>query len=331
MKLTLLLPTWSKVSASDMSSAMPRWLARGDRHADVAPGRDVALRECFEFTGTLLPIAALTRSLDANDAPSAQWLRADPAYVMADAVTLRLLACGNLDLSPVEIEAFGRVLKPLFGDAGFLLETTRPERWYAQCPREAKLPKFSAPEDALGDDLAHHQIEGENAQRWRGLLNEVQIVLTQHPLNAQRTQRGLPPMNSLWFWGAGMLPDWVRTTSTQVFSDDEIVLALTRLAKVSCSTPADFEQAVQSLMSIPSATSPPGGEKQAEEADVSLLLDLYSQRDVAALERDWFAPIDNALARRKITELQLLFASGERATIKPAHRWRFWRRVKPLA
>lgn len=331
MKLTLLLPTWSKVSSMSGSSVLPRWLARSDRHADTVPGRDVALRECFEFTGTSLPIAALTRSLDANDDQSAQWLRADPAYVMADAVTLRLLACGNLDLSSVEVEAFGRVLKPLFGDAGFLLETTRPERWYVQCPREAKLPRFSAPEDALGDDLARHQIEGENAQRWRGLLNEVQIILTQHPLNTQRAQRGLPPMNSLWFWGAGMLPEWVRTTNTQVFSDDEIIVALARLAKAPCAAPMSFDQATQSLTSVPLAASPPCAEKKAEETDASLLIDLYLQRDIAALERDWFAPIDNAVVKRKITELQLLFASGERATIKPAHRWRFWRRVKPLA
>ena len=40
----------------------------------------------------------------------------------------------------------------------------------------------------------------------RMLLNEVQVLLHQHPLNAARQTRGLPPVNSVWFWGAGRLP-----------------------------------------------------------------------------------------------------------------------------
>ena len=155
------------------------------------------------------------------------------------------------------------------------------------------------PKTALGDDLARHLPEGENAQRWRGLLNEAQVILHKHPLNTERAQRGLPPVNSLWFWGAGMLPEWVRTTSTQVFSDDEIVVALARLAKVSYSALANFEQAMQSLDVNALGNIVACGEKRADEANASRLLDLSRQRDIAALERNWFAPIDNALVRRR--------------------------------
>ena len=342
MQITLLL---EQAQAAGMPM-LARWLARGDRIDAVKPGREAQLRTYFEFHGPALPIAALTRSVDANDADSAQWLRCDPAYVMADAVTLRLMACGaSMQLSAEEVEEFARALRPLFGDAGFPLEAARPDRWYLRCAREAKLPRFSAPSDALGDDLALHLPEGDNARQWRSLLNEAQIALTQHPLNAQRVQRGLPPVNSVWFWGAGVLPQWVRSPFSSVYSNDEIATTLARMAKVEAfpSLPRFFSgervqgeggssllQGATSSKSAPSPQpSPPTQEPLGERGGSALLLDLVDLRDAAALEADWFAPIDAQLAKRKLVEVHLHFLSGERVTIKPAHRWRFWRRVKP--
>lgn len=306
MQLTLLVPTKAQSSGTP---TLARWLARGDRVDAVKPGREAQLRTYFEFHGPALPIAALTRSVDANDADSAQWLRCDPAYVMADAVTLRLIACGDLRLSAEDVEEFSRVLKPLFGDAGFPLEATRPDRWYLRCPREAKLPRSSAPADALGDDLARHLPAGDNERQWRSLLNEAQITLTQHPLNAQRIQRGLPPVNSLWFWGASTLPQWVRSPLSSVFSNDEIAMTLARMAKIADVSPT------------PDMFAAPGKGDQ-------ILFDLADQRDAAALDANWFASIDALLAKRKLEAVHLHFLDGERLTYKPAHRWRFWRRVK---
>ena len=53
-------------------------------------------------------------------------------------------------------------------------------------------------------------------------------MLHNHPLNAQRIAAGLAPVNSLWFWGAGALPDHVRTRFAGVRSDDERLQALAR-------------------------------------------------------------------------------------------------------
>src|SRR3546814_15930088 len=63
-------------------------------------------------------------------------------------------------------------------------------------------------------------------RRWRSLLNEAQIILHNHPWNARRAAAGKPPVNSLWFWGGGMLPDSVATHQGQVASDDVLLQAL---------------------------------------------------------------------------------------------------------
>ena len=331
MRLNLLLPTRKRVE----SAIVAHWLARGDRQPDAAPGRESVLRECFETGVAGFPVAALTRQVDVGDAADSTWLRADPAFVMADAVTLRLLACGNLGLSTEDVDACARALQPLFEDTGFIFDAPHPQRWYLRCPPEAKLPTFSSPDEALGDDLANHLPEGENARLWRGLLNEAQIVLTQHPMNVRRAQRGLPPINSLWFWGAGKLPARVRSEFDRIVSDDDVVAALAQLAQVS-----SFRRKPESSASVLGSekaktlnsglTSPSAVESRGND-EQGILLDLVDVRDSRSFEHDWFASIDAALKTRQFTELHLNFESGERYVVKPFHRWRFWRRVNTVS
>ncbi|HTI96432.1 MAG TPA: phosphoglycerate mutase [Rudaea sp.] len=286
--LTLLLPELARV---ECTRQLAQWLARGDRLSNAKPGRETALRECFEFIGTALPVAALTRSLDAGDASGAQWLRADPAYAMADTVTARLMACGELGLSQEESDELARALRPLFGDAGYPLEALRPDRWYLRCPLDARLPAFADPRDVLGDDLMRHLPRGDNERQWRSLFNEAQVILHNHPVNMRRTQRGQVPANSLWFWGAGKLPEWVRTRFAQVVSTDSGVAALAKLAKIP-------------VVDMQAALAKP---------DADILLDTAEVPEIDACR---FSTVD------------LLFASGERLRYKHAHRWRFWRRVR---
>jgi len=310
-ELSLLLPALARIQAAGTPAVLRRWLARGDGLPDAKPGREAALRDCFEFAGTTLATAALTRDLDCHDACGALWLRADPAYAMADAVTVRLLACGTVDLSHEESNELARALRPLFGDAGFPLEPATPARWYLRCPIDARLPLFAAPVDVLGDDLMRHLPQGENQRQWRHLLNEAQVILHNHPVNAQRAQHGQMPANSLWFWGAGKLPEIVRSPFTRVFSNDDVAIALARVAKVASAAPESFD-----AFHI--------------ETNDTLLLDLTDVRDGAALERSWLDPLDAMLRHSALNAVHLRFVAGERTTIKPAHRWRFWRKIKAV-
>ena len=288
--LTLLLPARTTINST---LQLARWLARGDRLPDAKPGREAQLRECFEFLGASLPAAALTRSLDASDAASALWLRADPCHVAVDAVAVRMLACGDIGLSQDESEELARALRPLFGDAGFPLERATPDRWYLRCPRESKLPRFASPDEVLGDDLLRHLPSGDNERQWRSLFNEAQVILHNHPINIERVRRDLPAANSLWFWGAGMLPEWVRAPYTRVASEDAAAVALAKLAKIAVAnagaTLADLSANEALLIDTANATIPGVGD---------------------------FSSID------------LRFSSGERFRYKAWHRWRFWRRVR---
>jgi hypothetical protein len=302
-----LLPPRQRLQGT--APALARVLARGD-HAAFDTGDEAQVLRAFDVLPRGLPIAALTRQYDCADAAHHTWLRADPAHVRADLGAGRLLACGELGLDDAEVEALLQPLKPLFGDDGCPISAGAPSRWYLMLPRDARLPAFAPPGRALGDDIYEHLPEGDLGRRWRRLLSEAQVILHNHPLNAERAAAGKPTVNSLWFWGGGSLPDHVRCAATQVLSDDLLLAALARPSGVSQrELPATFS---------------------ASTLAAGALIDLRRRRDAAALERDWVLPALDA-ARRARRPLRLDFADGLQLDYRHGHRWRFWRRAARAA
>jgi len=200
-----------------LAPMLARVLARGDRNPDVEPGETAQLARWFDLLPSGWSLAAITRQRDAGDAAGQAWLRADPAFVRPDMTGARVMAIGELGLSRAEADALLAELRPLFGDAGFALSAPDPARWYLALPAGATLPAFSPPETVLGDDLFLHLPEGPEGRRWRALLNEAQVLLHHHPVNAARI-------------AAGRLPDRVRGKVAKVASDDATLASLAALA-----------------------------------------------------------------------------------------------------
>lgn len=310
---TLLLPARARLAGGSLPEPVARALGRADVLPSGEPGERAQLLRHFELLPRGWPVAALTRALDAGDASLSAWLRADPAYVRPDINGARLLACGQaLQLDHRDAEALLPALRPLFGDAGFLLDAPDPHRWYLRLPREARLPTFAAPADALGADL-FDQLPGADddaspeGRRWRALLSEAQVVLHNHPHNAARVAAGRLPVNSLWFWGAGIAPDHVTARTRAIASDDILVRALGARAGLDVG---------------------PGAEGFVAPR-VDTLFDLRAVRDPRALHDDWLGPAVGALRHRTLDALRLDFEDGARLALAAGHRWRFWRR--PLA
>ncbi|SEL05571.1 hypothetical protein SAMN05428989_1327 [Pseudoxanthomonas sp. GM95] len=295
---TLLLPARVQL-AGPLKAEAGRALARADLAKGEA-GERAQLRRHFQLIPDHWPVAALTRQLDAGDAGDGRWLRADPAFLAPDMTGARLLAHGPaLGLTQVDVEALLPALKPLFGDAGFLLDAPEPSRWYLRLAGDAPLPEFAAPEDVVGDDLFGHLPQGDAGRRWRALFNEVQVTLHQHPWNAKRASEGKPVVNALWFWGAGRLPTSVNTAYRQVRSRDEIVRALSSLAGVP-------EQA---------------------SGEVDALVDLRHLRSLAMFCDDALVPLLAELRRGELARVVLDFQDGASFTLEAKQRWRFWRRA----
>jgi hypothetical protein len=296
-RLVLLLPERRRFAGQAISKAVAALLGRADAMPQQVDGESAQLSRHFDLLPRGWPMAAITRQSDRGDASGPGWLRADPVFIRPEMMGARLMAWGNLGLSAEEAEAFLKPLRPIFGDAGFPISATEPERWYLQLPPDTRLPEFPLPIDALGGDLMAYLPEGKEAQRWRALANEAQIILHNHPGNQARVAAGLPPVNSLWFWGGGRLPDSTRCPYTSVLGAGEELLALAKLA---------------------------GASLQASETG-SVLVDLRRQRDWAEVERSHLLP-GVGLFPHRFAALALDFADGSGLLLEASQRWRWFRR-----
>lgn len=275
-------------------------LSRADRLGDGRVGYLNGVVTFFPDLGEGLPVAAITREFVAGDAADGLWLAADPAWVRPDMTGARLLACGQLQLTLDEANALADALRPLFAERDMRLLVSTADRWHLQLPANTPLPRFAAPEQALGEDLAQHLPAGEQGRSWRVLMNDIQITLHQHPLNARRHARGLPPVNSLWLWGGGKLPAPWKCGLEAVISDDLLLRALARRAGV-----LQHSRTPQAMAA----------------ASSGCLVDLQDlPADEIAVR--WWPALQALLVRQPLV---LHFASGERWLHKPWHRWRFWR------
>lgn len=310
--LRLLLPAWAEFGRQSLASEIACALGRGDA-ATAEPGRRAQRARAFACLPAHDAPAALARQRDAHDAGTDLWLRADPAHARADINGARLLAYGRaLALTREDVQAFLPALRPLFGDAGMALDAPVPDRWYLRLQRGAAVPPFSEPEQALGEDLFEHQPQGEAGRRWRALSSEVQVTLHNHPQNALRIARGQAPVNTLWFWGGGNLPDVVRGAFAEVATDDEVLDALAHAAGANTTAlPARLDE----LSSV-----------TADEGAAAGLVDLSHVRDLAALQRDWLLPALAALQRGVFARIELDACDGRSVALRRGHRLRVWRR-----
>jgi len=55
---------------------------------------------------------------------------------------------------------------------------------------------------AEGLNVEQYLAQGSAAKIWRRVLNEIQMIWYEHPVNAARAQEGLLPVNALWLGGA---------------------------------------------------------------------------------------------------------------------------------
>lgn len=304
-----------------------RLLGRADQLPGGAEGDTQRLFALFGIVpqaGQDLPVAAVTRVADMGVIDRDWWIRADPVYLEPGRDSLVMHA--GLGLTPAEAERLVAELNESLSQDGWLLKAPRPERWYLKPPAAAAIT--TTPLAAANGRNVHSLLpKGADHKAWHMRLNEIQILLHTSPVNVARDARGAMPANSVWFWGGGRLPqpgveEWAR-----VSADEPLSLGLARLA------------------GVPSGPLPANGEAllaQPGDGEQLLVLGLstpiLSQADAeawqAALERlvhDWLTPLVAAVHTGALAELTLLSDVGASFRYRRLHRWRFWRRPRPLA
>ncbi len=259
------------------------------------------------------PVAPFALLGDGGAPGDHHWLRADPVHLVVDRDRLVLGDAARLERA--EAEALVEALNAHFAGE-LVLYPMRPDRWYAQLPAAPDLATVPRSR-ALGAGVEPHMPTGGDARRFRVLVNEAQMLLHAHPVNAAREARGEPPVNSVWLWGGGALVEAQRPALRQVLADDPLARGLALAAGVS-------------VAPLPARAA--GWLDHAPEDGIALFV--LEDRGAAELERDWLAPLLAALRASRIGMVTLVLPAGDSAltveTVRSDLR-HFWRRRRPVA
>ena len=304
-------------------------LARGRAaHADSL-SLEYWLADAFQLDEGPLPAGAITVQADRTDLQDREslWLRADPVHLRLGRARMTLIPAVGCNLSRDEAMRFVAALNDHFG-AEHLFVMVRPEQWCLRTRGEGALEALP-PLELAGQEVDAALPRESEAARWHALMNEVQMVLHEHPLNAERERRGDPPINSVWLWGPGRLPAAAEARWHSVTADDAFAAGLARRAGIR-------QQALPAGANEWLEGAPHEGRHLVvlDALRAALALggaDSHVQR-LAALESQWFAPLLEALRRDRIgmVTVQVPDAGDGYETVRSDLR-RFWRRARPLA
>ncbi len=308
--------------------ALHTLLARGSCTQTAANDMEGWLCETFGVARQQdYPVAPFSAIADGINAESGYWLRADPINLAVERDQLILTENSTFALSHAESENLIATLNQHFSADGLHFCASHPLRWYlklAQAPAISTQPLYQV----AGFNIHARLPRGPEELRWRSLINEVQMLLFEHPVNVERENRGEPPINSIWPWGGGSMPPVSSHPFDQVWANDALANGLAMASNT-------FHHA------LPESA----GDWLAEAAPGNHLLVLDNLRPAALygtphawrerldqLEQQWFAPLERAL-RKGIIELTL-HAPTPNGTldfnVTRGSLWKVWRRQQPL-
>jgi hypothetical protein len=165
--------------------------------------RAIAAAQGWQGADGRWPFAAQAAAADGVDLRGLPWGLITPAHWHLGTEQISLIDPAGLMLDEAQSRAFFDAVAPLFSSEGYTLAWGAPLRWYAAHESFANLATASL-----------DRVVGRNVDRWLGsdpavrrirrLQSEVQMQLHTHPLNEDREQRSLLPVNSFWISGCGL-------------------------------------------------------------------------------------------------------------------------------
>jgi hypothetical protein len=304
--------------------ALETLLARGarTRTAGVSLERWLAVAHGLSPQLQLAPYSLRGDGVEPGDY---WWLRADPVHLKLHGDRLVLADASRLELTADEALQYVATLNAHFASEGMTFVAPRPQRWYARVETEPRLGTLPTTEMA-GRSVASFLPDGGDGGRWRKAVNDMQMLLHDHPCNSAREASGRLPVNSVWLWGAGRAGR-LAAPYRGAWADHPLVAGLAAAG------------------GYHARPLPPSGALLDTRAGGTQLLVLASlpataygdlprwREALAVLEQNWFGALLGALRKRGIESLTLHGLGADFSYVtetQPRDCWRFWRARRPL-
>lgn len=213
------------------SPTLLRWFERSSQSEILS---DVALTHCtplehwqllahgFQATPAqhlsagLAPLRA--QSVD-DDAPV--WL-AELIHMSPSRDGAALLCAKSLNIDAEHAQILFDSAQELAAGNGFTLLPDSTDQWRV-LPPEGFSPHCASPALVSISTVNDWWLQDITAQPWRRLVNTLQMLWYEHPVNQIRAKQGLAPINSLWLYGGAHMSQLARRTLTDTLIDDRLL------------------------------------------------------------------------------------------------------------
>lgn len=265
------------------------------------------------------PLAAIGWLGEGGQPDAAYWLQVDPAHfvMQRDGFSLGEL----VTLPQADLQHLVLTLNQHFTADGLQFYLGQPDtcghrRCYLRLDANPEI-STTLPETAMRRDIRPFLPQGMAAMKWNRLLNEIQMLLHDHPINKAREATGELLVNSLWLSAGGILPTTLTPGSGILVGRHPLVKGLSLQAGVPHFDSAKnaFELFENSLIN-------------SKKEPVFIAME-----EVYNAEVNWFKPLSTHLRKGKIKQLSLHFSVLDQVAsfhIRPMDLCKFWRKPRLL-
>jgi hypothetical protein len=213
-----------------------------------------------------------------------------------------------------------------------------PSHWYL-IDLPSPMPTFERLDKASGRPCQLAE-PGGGADSWALWMNEAQTQLHRHPINAAREAKGLPTLNTLWFWGGSdeACPDYAlpwkgHVEGVWLYADDPLIKGAWASEQGGrwASIPPTAAPILKGLANTPRLWV----YLDALRTSAHHLDSIHWQNALALLDENWFVPLAQAVRSGQL-KLEIWAPSGSgpsgfvlRCQAQDARC--FWRRPKKSA
>jgi hypothetical protein len=274
-----------------------------------------------------VPPASVAAAVLASLPPErAVWL-ATPLHLVAGLTSVHFDRRSVLRPPHAELEALAATFAATFRGSGFELHPLAGGELLLSGPPPAAPVITTEPARVPLTSVAEALPTGAGAPGLRRLGAEIEMWLHDHPLNEARARRGAAPIGTLWVWGGGACGLAAVPPGGEIgaaaFGTDAYVRGLWRLGGSEAGPmPVDWA----ALTGEPRAQRVLG---VVEVADLLHANPSWRLADaLAEIDRSLLTPALAALRGGELGRLTLI-ANDRALTLRPADRWRLWRRQRP--
>lgn len=225
------------------------------------------------------------------------WFMLHPAHIHIARDHLVLTDIRQIGLTEAESRELFDAAAPLFAEVGRALVYGNTNTWFLRADDWQGL-RSSTPDATCGHNIDIWMPQGDGAQAWRKLQNEVQMLWFSHPLNQRREMQRRQTVNSLWLWGgAAALPS--TPGQREVFNLPDGFAGLSQYARTA--------QVGVGIADVVTA-KPEHGLLTLDQLIQPALTGEWSSwlQQLQILESTCFAPLLQAIQQRQLDSLSLI-------------------------